>query len=228
MLVTDPPYGVNLGKHAAARETRPEYLAKKGYATYDDTPENFELVVVPAIKLALERVERALVFSAGTQMWSYPRPDAIGGVFMSAGCGRTKWGFQCLAHFLLYGKCPDLHKGAKPTAWASNQRAEKSEHPCPKPVAWMERAILLATREGETVLDPFMGSGTTGVACVNTGRDFIGIELDPDYFAIAQRRTPPTPSCRAAPGCHLTRPAATTSTPGRSLRAPRGLHPMGL
>ena len=41
---------------------------------------------------------------------------------------------------------------------------------------------------GATVLDPFMGSGTTGVACVRTGRRFIGIEIDPTYFAIAQRR----------------------------------------
>ena len=41
---------------------------------------------------------------------------------------------------------------------------------------------------GDTILDPFMGSGTTGVACVETGRNFIGIEIDADYFAIAQRR----------------------------------------
>ena len=39
-----------------------------------------------------------------------------------------------------------------------------------------------------TIFDPFMGSGTTGVACVQTGRNFIGIEIDPDYFAIAERR----------------------------------------
>jgi DNA modification methylase len=41
---------------------------------------------------------------------------------------------------------------------------------------------------GETIFDPFMGSGTTGVACAKTGRNFIGIEIDPGYFAIAQRR----------------------------------------
>ena len=44
------------------------------------------------------------------------------------------------------------------------------------------------SREGQVVLDPFMGSGTTGMACVNTGRDFIGIEIDEDYFKIAQAR----------------------------------------
>ena len=45
-----------------------------------------------------------------------------------------------------------------------------------------------ATVEGETILDPFMGSGTTGVACINTNRRFIGIEISEDYFNIAKRR----------------------------------------
>ena len=44
------------------------------------------------------------------------------------------------------------------------------------------------TKVGDTILDPFMGSGTTGVACVQTGRNFIGIEIDPTYFAIAEKR----------------------------------------
>lgn len=61
-------------------------------------------------------------------------------------------------------------------------------HPTQKPVALLEYLIRTYTNEGETVLDNCMGSGSTGVACVNTGRDFIGIELDPDYFAIAQKR----------------------------------------
>lgn len=61
-------------------------------------------------------------------------------------------------------------------------------HPTQKPVALMEYLIRTYTNEGETVLDNCMGSGTTGVACVNTNRNFIGIERDPDYFAIAERR----------------------------------------
>jgi site-specific DNA-methyltransferase (adenine-specific) len=61
-------------------------------------------------------------------------------------------------------------------------------HPTQKPVALMEYLIRTYTNEGETVLDFTMGSGTTGVACANTGRKFIGIERDPEYFAIAERR----------------------------------------
>ena len=61
-------------------------------------------------------------------------------------------------------------------------------HPAKFPEALAHDHIISWSNEGDTVLDPFMGSGTTGVACVNTGRRFIGIELDPDYFAIAEQR----------------------------------------
>ena len=57
-----------------------------------------------------------------------------------------------------------------------------------KPVPLLEYLIRTYTNEGETVLDFTMGSGSTGVACVNTGRNFIGIELDEKYFNIAKER----------------------------------------
>jgi site-specific DNA-methyltransferase (adenine-specific) len=65
---------------------------------------------------------------------------------------------------------------------------EKGLHPTQKPVALMEYLIKTYTNEGETVLDFTMGSGTTGVACKNLGRDFIGIEKDDEYFKVAQDR----------------------------------------
>lgn len=65
---------------------------------------------------------------------------------------------------------------------------ERGLHPTQKPVALMEYLIRTYTNSGETVLDNTMGSGTTGVACVNTGRRFIGIERDPKYFQIASER----------------------------------------
>ena len=65
---------------------------------------------------------------------------------------------------------------------------EGGYHPTQKPVALYEYLVRTYTNEGDTVLDITMGSGTTGVACVQTGRNFIGIEIDPTYFAIAERR----------------------------------------
>jgi len=61
-------------------------------------------------------------------------------------------------------------------------------HPTQKPVALLEYLIKSYTLEGETVLDNCMGSGSTGVACKNLNRNFIGIELDPEYFKIAEKR----------------------------------------
>jgi DNA modification methylase len=68
------------------------------------------------------------------------------------------------------------------------ETTEKGLHPTQKPVALMEYLIKSYTNENETVLDFTMGSGTTGVACVNLNRDFIGIELDDKYFEIAKNR----------------------------------------
>ena len=65
---------------------------------------------------------------------------------------------------------------------------ENGLHPTQKPVALLEYLIKTYTNEGETVLDNCMGSGTTGVACVNLNRNFIGIELNDKYFDIAQNR----------------------------------------
>ena len=68
------------------------------------------------------------------------------------------------------------------------EHPSKTVHPTQKPVALMEYLIKTYTNEGETVLDFTMGSGTTGVACKNLNRNFIGIELDKEYFEIAKAR----------------------------------------
>lgn len=61
-------------------------------------------------------------------------------------------------------------------------------HPTEKPVALMAELISLYTKPGQMILDPFMGSGTTGVAAVKLGRKFTGIEMDPAFYAVAKRR----------------------------------------
>ena len=69
-----------------------------------------------------------------------------------------------------------------------NSKVPNKVHETQKPLELMEILISLVTKEGHTVLDPFMGSGTTGVACKNLNRDFIGIEKDETYFKIAKER----------------------------------------
>lgn len=68
------------------------------------------------------------------------------------------------------------------------KRTGNKHHPTEKPVDLLEIFINTSSDEKQTVFDPFMGSGSVGVACVNTGRRFIGMELDPGYFEIAQKR----------------------------------------
>ena len=85
-------------------------------------------------------------------------------------------------------------KGSRLYDWFSdiqlvkNVSKENINHPCPVPVELMERIILLTTNEGDIVLDPFMGSGTTAIACINTKRNYIGFEIDRDYYLSSLER----------------------------------------
>ncbi len=93
--------------------------------------------------------------------------------------------------------CEGLELG-EPPASARSKPAEGREnalgnpransHPTVKPIALMKYLVKLFSKKGAIVLDPFMGSGTTGIACKELGRDFIGIEKEPEYFRIAQNR----------------------------------------
>jgi len=85
------------------------------------------------------------------------------------------------------GKARPLSSCSCFNTWTGS-KPQNGEHPTEKPLALLEYMVGAITPEDATVLDPFMGSGTTGVACVQTGRRFIGIEIDPTYYAIAERR----------------------------------------
>ena len=73
-------------------------------------------------------------------------------------------------------------------SWKIFKRDRDKLHPTQKPVPLLEYLIKTYTNEGDTVLDFTMGSGSTGIACKNTNRNFIGIEMDKNYFDIAKNR----------------------------------------
>ena len=90
-----------------------------------------------------------------------------------------------------YGKCDKPYKATHtnyPTDILEYKHDKEKLHPTQKPVALLEYLIKTYTNEGDTVLDNCMGSGSTGVACQNTNREFIGMELDEKYFNIACER----------------------------------------
>lgn len=101
-----------------------------------------------------------------------------------------------------YGKTVEVSGGGNTERYPRSVQVFKSDkqkislHPTQKPVALMEYLVKTYSNEGETVLDFTMGSGTTGVACVNTNRNFIGIEMDEGYFNIAKDRINNAINCK--------------------------------
>jgi site-specific DNA-methyltransferase (adenine-specific) len=98
-------------------------------------------------------------------------------------------GFECITAVWCGEGYSKWNGGGRVGTFEFNKNSGgKHEHETQKPVPLMAELITLFSNEGETVLDPFMGSGTTGVACAKHGRKFIGVEREPHYFDIACRR----------------------------------------
>ncbi|MEW6026712.1 MAG: site-specific DNA-methyltransferase, partial [Planctomycetota bacterium] len=84
--------------------------------------------------------------------------------------------------------------------WEINAERHKTKHPTEKPESLLERIILIGSKENDTVLDPFMGSGTTGVVAKKLNRNFVGVEIDNGYFEMAKDRIDKTGAENILPG----------------------------
>lgn len=100
---------------------------------------------------------------------------------------RPAQGFEAIAIMHREGERLRWNGGGRRGVWITDVERNNG-HPTPKPLALIQDWIRLFSDPAETILDPFMGSGTTGVACANLGRKFIGIEIDERYFDIACHR----------------------------------------
>ena len=171
-VVTDPPYGVGLE-----------------YGQFIDSVENVKEIGPKVIELCRGLASVVSVTTGNKNHYFYPMPDWTLCWFNRAGSGSGPWGFSCWQPILCYGKDPYLTngRGRRPDFIEHNETSEPNGHPCPKPIHFVERWIDRVNLWG-TILDPFMGSGTTGVACANLGRRFIGIEIEEKYFDIACKR----------------------------------------
>jgi len=181
-VVTDPPYGIGFK-----------------YESYDDTRESLERLISGVFQHN-DLWERAVVFSGPTQIHKYPEPDWVCSITWDTTGSRGFCGFSQWTPVLFYGK--DIGGGFKNIngmtksdvirfsggAGVGFMRAEKIDHPCPKPYNIVRSVVSRFSIDNETILDPFMGSGTTGVACAKLGRKFIGIEIEEKYFDIACER----------------------------------------
>jgi DNA modification methylase len=180
-VVTDPPYGIAFP-----------------YEGYDDTLENLETLVASFVPACRALAQRVIVTPGVSNVQRYPVADWIGA-----------WTWETTATFGKLGYSqwqPILYYGSDLSGFGSVNGALKSDrihfaggsakidgrsggiHTCPKPLGFVQRLLTRFTHEQETVLDPFLGSGTTGVAAVTMNRAFIGIEREPSYFDIACKR----------------------------------------
>ena len=194
LVLTDPPYGIGLETKTSDYRDSPQYdggQSLKASVLYDDGPDATRMLIKQTMPALLEAADRVVVFPGPAMLWAYPERRSIGCVFTLAGAGRTAWGFQCMHPVLFYGRDPYLvdGKGGRPNSLKDDQpNREHFDHPCPKPIHWMRWAVTRASRDGETVLDPFMGSGTTLRAAKDLGRKAIGIEIEERYCEIAAKR----------------------------------------
>lgn len=181
-VITDPPYGLDYK-----------------YLSYDDTPENLTALVGDFLPLAQAAAKRVVIFPGVHNLALYPK---------STWC--LSWSWRSTSHFGMAGYNmwqPILLYGDDMKEFGNVNGITKSDsihfpdsngigflgdsikdHPCPKPEKVMRWVLLRFSEQSGLVADPFMGSGTTGVAAVKLGRQFIGIELEPKYFDIACRR----------------------------------------
>lgn len=185
-VITDPPWGIGAGSGTTSRER-----GKALYDTtaFDDSEEYVADVCVPVVVSALALAGgRGLVACGVKCMWLYPRPRAVGGFYQPAAVGMCPWGFAGYNPVLFYGKDPRDGKGQSSVMTMLTARPSCDDHPCAKPDKAMDWMVQKGALPGDTILDPFMGSGTTGVAALRHGCNFIGIEIERKYFDIARKR----------------------------------------
>jgi site-specific DNA-methyltransferase (adenine-specific) len=204
VIITDPPYGA--GTHAGAltlKSGSPSQLVD-----FESTPEEqFIGLCGHAVKLAkrwvvlscewryIAALERAGLPLVRFGLWV--KPD---GAPQFSG-DRPGMGWEAVAILHREGR-KRWNGGGHHAVWVCS--VERGEHPTQKPLPLLMSWVKMFADEGETVLDPFMGSGTTGIACARLGCKFIGIEKRPDYFELA--------CCRieaASRQCDLFAPAYT-------------------
>lgn len=185
-FLTDPFYGVDGGRGGQARE--------RGKAKYDgaekwsDTPEGVSEVAVPAVEWCIAHSERGAVTPGSRCMSLYPDPADIGCFWQPAGIGLGPWGFTTFQPILYYGKDYRAGKGSLPTGRKVTERAEKVEHPCPKPIGAWSWLMGKVSQDGESVVDPFLGSGTTLIVAYRLGRGAIGIDICEEYCELSAKR----------------------------------------
>lgn len=182
-IVCDPPYGIDLTKNGQNKRQHTKKSAKwaKPYAKEFVGQQDWDILNPAVINLCHEISKHQIIF--GGNYYELPPTSC--------------W-------LIWYKDCPSTDQADAEMAWTNLKKAvrvftwlwdgfkkkkpEPTLHPTQKPESLMRWCISHLPKDTNIICDPFMGSGTTGVACVQMGRKFIGIELDEGYFNIACQR----------------------------------------
>lgn len=192
LVLTDPPYTMT----KTGNSCRPNYMPGGEILTGDVPPvdEWFEQV----FRILNSQAAHFYTFCNRNDMRDYLNAaNAVGFHFHNVinmikdTNMPNRWYLKYTEPVLFFkkGKAKAINdKTSRDYEFVKMPKGSNKSHPTEKPINFIERLVTNSTQFGETVLDPFMGSGTTGVACANTGRRFIGIERDDKYFEIARKR----------------------------------------
>lgn len=182
-VITDPPYGI---KYKNKRhDIRPRQYAEMLDGDGDQTVGQavIDSLSVQGLPICVFAHHRYPWVGNWRQWLVWDKGGAVGGGGDIATCWKFTWELIQVGGFGRLNGNRDESVLRYPIGQSSMHH-----HPTQKPLGLMIYLIEKLTNPGDTILDPFMGSGTTGVACIETGRNFIGIEREPSYFAIAEKR----------------------------------------
>jgi len=178
LCLTDPPYGVNYK-----------------YQSIHDSKENLKILISKFMPECLRVAKLTAIITGVSNTELYLGATWRLAWVCPAGSGCGPFGFNCWTPIAVFGKDPYLanRMGSRPDIFIDRKGVRDEgiakEHPCSKPRSVMNWLLQrLSIKKSDIILDPFMGSGTTGVACKELGRNFIGIEIEPKYFNRAKRR----------------------------------------
>lgn len=174
-IITDPPYGIDYE-----------------YDGYSDDLTTLKGISSHFLTLAHELAPMTAIFAGVTTIDVWQHPTWRLAWVRPAGTNRSKWGFSCWTPIAVYGDDPYLKagKGARSDVFIDYRpkRPDNVDHPCVKPLTIMRWLIQRVCPDAKVILDPFCGSGTTGVACMEFDINFVGIEVNEKYAEIARGR----------------------------------------
>jgi len=184
LVLTDPPYGIN-GASGNVNVLR----GKANYSgVFADTPEYIETVVIPIISLCIKKATGVAVTTGIRCLHLYPPCDSFGCFYQPSATGMQVFGFVDSQPILYYGRNPTLKNMGKRLSHLMVHVDRNTDHPCPKPIQEWKKIMANCSLEQQTILDPFMGSGTTLRAAKDLRRKCIGIEIEEKYCEIAVKR----------------------------------------